>query len=70
MKVIFYSLREVASKMSPVLFEEFYAFAYILFYEKNGMLLYCAVDRSGKDVLNWGNEFGIDHYLVFEMKIF
>ena len=27
-----------------------------------------AVDNSGKNIDTWGKEFGIKHYLVFEMK--
>jgi len=28
---------------------------------------WCAVENSGKETENWGKEFGIKHYLVFEM---
>lgn len=29
---------------------------------------WCAVEDSGKNVENWGTEFGIKHYVIFEMK--
>jgi hypothetical protein len=47
--------------------EKFYLLAYILPYEKDGAKYWCAVESSGKDIENWGKEFGIEHYLVFEM---
>ncbi len=65
-----YSLRNVAetSKSEIKYGEKFYLLAYILPYEKDGYKYYCAVENSGKDIENWGKEFGIKHYLVFEMK--
>ncbi len=65
-----YSLRNVAeaSKTEIKYGEKFYLLAYILPYEKDGAKYWCAVESSGKDIENWGNEFGIKHYLVFEMK--
>ncbi len=64
-----YSLRNVAeaSKTEIKYGEKFYLLAYILPYEKDGAKYWCAVESSGKDIENWGNEFGIKHYLVFEM---
>ena len=65
-----YSLRNVAeaNKTEIKYGEKFYLLAYILPYEKDGAKYWCAVESSGKDIENWGNEFGIKHYLVFEMK--
>ncbi|WP_318343933.1 hypothetical protein [Flagellimonas baculiformis] len=62
-----YSLRDVGISENIIYGRNFYAFAYILPYEKDGMKFWCAVDSSGKDVESWGREFGIKHYLVFEM---
>lgn len=64
-----YSLRNVAesSAMDIIYNEKFYLLAYILPYEKDGSKYWCAVESSGKDIENWGKEFGIEHYLVFEM---
>lgn len=64
-----YSLRNVAeaSKTEIKYGKKFYLLAYILPYEKNGGKYWCAVESSGKDIENWGKEFGIKHYLVFEM---
>ena len=42
----------------------------ILPYEKDGFKYFCAVDNSGIDVENWGKEFGIEHYIIFEMKFY
>lgn len=64
-----YSLRNVveASGTEIKYGEKFYLLAYILPYEKDGSKYWCAVESSGKDIENWGKEFGIKHYLVFEM---
>ena len=64
-----YSLRNVAgaSDVDITYNEKFYLLAYILPYEKDGAKYWCAVESSGKDIENWGKEFGIEHYLVFEM---
>lgn len=65
-----YSLRNVAEASGNELKyygEKFYLLAYILPYEKDGAKYWCAVESSGKDISNWGKEFGIEHYLVFEM---
>lgn len=48
----------------------FYAFAYILPYEKDGYKYYCAVESSGKDIEQWGAEFGIKHYILFEINLY
>lgn len=63
-----YSLRDIGTKMDIEVGKAFPAFAYILPYEKDGWKMWCAVDSSGKEVENWGKEFGIKHYLIFEMK--
>lgn len=64
-----YSLRNVAEAgMARINYgEKFYLLAYILPYEKDGAKYWCAVESSGKDIENWGKEFGIKHYLAFEM---
>jgi hypothetical protein len=64
-----YSLRNVAASSAIDINynETFYLLAYILPYEKDGSKYWCAVESSGKDIENWGKEFGIEHYLVFEM---
>ncbi|WP_052158382.1 hypothetical protein [Lacinutrix jangbogonensis] len=65
-----YSLRNVAEASGTEIKygEKFYLLAYILPYEKDGAKYWCAVESSGKNIENWGKEFGIKHYLVFEMK--
>lgn len=63
-----YSLRDVGINVKIEIGKPFYAFAYILPYEKDGYKFWCAVESSGKNIENWGQEFGIKHYLIFEMK--
>ena len=64
-----YSLRTVAGLMNEKIEigKKFYLLAYMLPYEKGTYKYYCAVESSGKFIENWGKEFGIKHYLVFEM---
>ncbi len=64
-----YSLRNLAevNKTTIEPGKKFYFLAYILPYEKDGVSYWCAVENSGKVIENWGKEFGIKHYLVFEM---
>ena len=64
-----YSLRNIPeSTGDPIVMNEaFYLFAYILPYEKDGAKYWCAVEGSGKEIEQWGKEFGIKHYLLFEM---
>lgn len=64
-----YRLRNVAEVSANEIKygEKFYLLAYILPYEKDGYKYWCAVESSGKDIESWGKEFGIKHYLVFEM---
>jgi Fe-S cluster biosynthesis and repair protein YggX len=63
-----YSLRDVGLSETIQYGKQFYAFAYILPYEKDGMKFWCAVDSSGKNIENWGKDFGLEHYLIFEME--
>ncbi len=66
-----YSLRNVAeeSNLDIGYNEKFYLFAYILPYEReDGSSSWCEVGTSGGDIENWGKKFGIEHYLLFEMK--
>lgn len=66
-----YSLRNIAeeSKMEVCYDKKFYLLAYILPYEReDGSKSWCDVGASGKNIENWGKEFGIKHYLIFEMK--
>lgn len=64
-----YSLRDFGTHFPIVSGKPFYAFAYILPYEdKQGNKYWCAVESSGKDIEIWGKEFGIRHYILFEMQ--
>lgn len=64
-----YSLRPYCERLPVNVNESFYAFAYILPYEdKEGNKFWCAVESSGKDIEKWGTEFGIKHYILFEME--
>jgi hypothetical protein len=64
-----YSLRAYCERIPVNTGERFYAFAYILPYEdKEGNMYYCAVESSSKDIEKWGQEFGIKHYILFEME--
>ena len=66
-----YSLRDVGTEMTIEPGKPFYAFAYILPYKlDNGGSSWCAVESSGKDIEKWGQEFGIKHYILFEMNFF
>ncbi|MBU2928517.1 hypothetical protein [Winogradskyella psychrotolerans] len=65
-----YSLRNLAdeSNLEISYNKSFYLLAYILPYEReDGILSWCDVGTSGKDIENWGEKFGIKHYLLFEM---
>lgn len=62
-----YSLRALGNHYKIELNKPFPVFAYILPYEKDGWLMYCAVDQSGEKVEDWGKKFGIKHYLIYEM---
>jgi len=66
-----YSLRDVGTQMVIEPGKPFYAFAYILPYKlESGASSWCAVESSGKDIEKWGQNFGIKHYLLFEMNFF
>ena len=64
-----YSLRKAIERKTVEFGRKFYAFVYMLPYEKDNMKHYCAVETSGKEIETWGKEFGIKHYLIFEMII-
>lgn len=66
-----YSLRVIPKDDGTALIDpdkKFYLLAYILPYEKDGFKYWCAVEDSGMDIENWGKDFGIKHYLVFQMQ--
>ena len=42
----------------------------LLPYEKDGYKQYCAVESSDIEIESWGKEFGIKHYILFEMNFF
>ena len=67
-----YVLRSVLDSKTVETGKKFYLFVNMLPYEVNIegvgiMQKYCAVIDSGKEIDTWGREFGIKHYLVFEM---
>jgi hypothetical protein len=63
-----YSLRDIGTDIKISENRVFPAFAYILPYEEDGWKMYCAVDQSGAAVEDWGRQFKIKHYLIFEMR--
>jgi len=66
-----YSLRNLVdeSKLPIGYNEKFYFLAYILPYEReDGSKSWCDVGTSGDTIETWGEKFGIEHYLLFEMK--
>jgi len=65
-----YSLRILDRLATVKPGKPFYAFAFILPYQEKGNKYYCAVESSGKDIEEWGTEFGIEHYILFEMCFF
>ena len=62
-----YSLRNAIETETVEFGKKFYALVYMLPYQKDGIGYYCAVEASGKEIETWGKEFGIKHYLVFEI---
>jgi len=64
-----YSLRHAHTQPETPIHpgEKFYLLTYILPYEEDGVKRYCTIETSGSDIHSWGEEFGIEHYLVFEM---
>ena len=65
-----YSMRTYGRLVAIEPNKPFYAFAYILPYEKDNGKYYCAVEGSGKDIESWGKLFNIKHYILFEMCFF
>lgn len=65
-----YSMRTYGRLVTIEPNKPFYAFAYILPYEKDNGKYYCAVEGSGKDIESWGKLFNIKHYILFEMCFF
>jgi len=66
-----YSLRNIVSesKMEIDYNKPFVLFAYILPYEReDNTASYCDIGTSGSDIENWGQKFGIKHYILFEME--
>lgn len=64
-----YSLRNFGTQLEPSVGNPFYAFACILPNEhEDGSKSWCEVDAAGSDIENWGKKFGIEHYLLFEMR--
>lgn len=66
-----YSLRNLAdeSNLQIGYDKKFYFLAYILPYERaDGSKSWCEVGTSGESIEKWGEKFGIEHYLLFEMK--
>ncbi|SDS72511.1 hypothetical protein SAMN04515667_2836 [Formosa sp. Hel1_31_208] len=66
-----YALRNLAdeSNLDIGYNEKFNFLAYILPYERpDGSNSWCEIGTSGDAVETWGEKFGIEHYLLFEMK--
>ena len=63
-----YSLRDIGIDLKIEKNKFFPAFAYILPYVEGNWKMYCAVDKSGINVEDWGKKFKIKHYLIFEIK--
>ncbi|NRR91916.1 hypothetical protein HSX10_10105 [Winogradskyella undariae] len=66
-----YSLRNLVeeSNLEISYNKSFYLLAYILPYEReDGLLSWCDVGTAGAEIEKWGKQFGIKHYLLFEMK--
>jgi hypothetical protein len=67
-----YSLRPAMETKTVNYGKKFFLLIYMLPYEvkvgDSTIRQYCAVETSGKEIETWGKEFGIKHYLVFEMN--
>ena len=68
-----YSLRSAMETDTIEIGKKSYLLVYMLPYETEIenvgiMQQYCAVENSGKEIETWGKEFGIKHYLIFEIK--
>ncbi len=64
-----YSLRDLVSEsgLSITYKAPFIFMAYIMPYQReDGGYSYCDVGSAGKDIDNWGDKFGIEHYIIFE----
>ena len=49
----------------------FYLLAYIQPYDLgNGMMSWCAVAANGANIENWGEKFGIPHYVTFQVELY
>jgi hypothetical protein len=63
-----YALRDIGSNIKIEKGKFFPAFAYILPHIDGNWKEYCAVDKSGLNVEEWGRKFKLKHYIIFEMK--
>ena len=66
-----YFLSDIGSDVLRVKIENnkyFPAFVYMLPYLEGDWKNYCGVKQSGVSVYDWGKEFKIKHYIIFEMK--
>jgi hypothetical protein len=61
-----YQLEATGHLVDIKLNEKFPAYVYLLPIDKDG-LSYCGITESGEDVYNWGKEFNLPHYIIFEM---
>ncbi|WNJ20301.1 hypothetical protein [Pontibacter sp. G13] len=64
-----YSLRDTGTEVEIQAGQAFPAFAYILPYQKDGYKMWCAVDQSDVSIEDWGKEFDLPHYIIFEMVL-
>ena len=65
-----YYLVDIENGNSIELNKAFTAFVYMLPYEIDGRKEWCTVTGSDVPVENWGKEFNIKHYVLFEMMFF
>ncbi len=69
-----YSLRDITSDGEAVISrnEPFHLLVYSLPYEdpeNPGYLYYCELSREGIPPEKWGEEFGVEHYIIFKIHI-
>ena len=63
-----YLFTNIGSDQEIAIGKSFYPFVYMLPYEdENDLMNYCTVNDSGIDVESWGTDFGLKHYIIFEM---
>ncbi len=64
-----YSLRHAYTEPETPIHpgESFFVLTYMLPYEQEGFKYYCSIETCGSNVLSWGKEYRIEHYMVFEM---